>query len=297
MADELKEELVARLANKGPLGGSGATIGATPSPTIPRRMLELLTGYPASPEQDVGMADLAMAAVPFAGISKLPISKVARMARATEQGFTTPVWHGTRDTFSQFRGPVQPKTHDFGIHVATTPATANRAIGHGLKANDPLIWDYDPKSNILPLLARIQKSLEMPDVGLWKNPRYWLDIKRNQSPFKTNDPEFLQELIALAEKHKYPPKVIDNPRQSLAFQQDLLDMLQKRRYDSIKYPNKVEGLGEPSYLILDPRNLRSVNATFDPAKLGKTRDLLASILTGVGAGSVARTQRKMDNEH
>jgi hypothetical protein len=69
----------------------------------------------------------------------------------------------------------------------------------------------------------------------------------------------------------------------IPWQQFLQDRLEQEGYDSIRYPNHIEGRGEDSFLMLKPEQLRSPFAKFNPAKRG-VNDILASIL-GVGAAS------------
>ena len=64
-------------------------------------------------------------------------------------------------------------------------------------------------------------------------------------------------------------------------------MIRNEGFDSIKYLNRhennlIRSQGDPySYIILDPKDLRSPNAKFDPAKAGSA-DLLSGIAS-IGA--------------
>ena len=281
------------------LGGASAKIGPKPEPSIPRKILEMITGYPADPDRDMGPIEAMLATIPAFGAAKglgvvdgIPMDWASRMARATEQGYTTPVWHGTKKAFSEFSGPIRNDRGDFGIHVATDPRTSAKAIGAEFDPSQQWALDvsgYSPGegaarinnpylkgANTIPMLARIQKPFEVKDVGLWKTPGSWTHYPGESAMMKTtNDPETLRAIMDAASRHGNPPGIQHDPdRGQQGFQRDLLEILRSKNYDSIKYPNNVEGKGEPSYLLLDPSQLRSIFAKFDPRNIG-SKDLLA----------------------
>ena len=217
------------------------------------------------------------------------------MSRANEQGFTTPVWHGTKHNFNEFRGPLRTDGGDFGIHVATVPETANRATGTDLSPDlarllpeDRINHAHLRGTKTLPMLARIQNSLRTPDMGIWKTPSNWIGILgdpayMNQSGKMSQahrhlrppmDPGLLDEILQLAYKHQNPRNVQYDPSRVASFQSELNQLLRGKNYDSIQYPNHTEGRGEDSYLLLDPSQLRSIFAKFDPRNIG-SKDLLA----------------------
>lgn len=222
------------------------------------------------------------------------LDDAVRMSRAKAQGYTTPVWHGTNKAFSEFQGPIRNDHGDFGIHVATSPYTASKAVGEN--PLDDAVYPFTTGSSnkftagrmIMPLLAKIKKSFEVGDRGLWRTPSNWTNYPGESALKKTtNDPDTLEQILQVARQHttaksnKPLANVIYDPQNSLKFQSQLKDILQSRGYDSIKYPNNVEGLGEPSYLLLDPTQVRSRFANFDPDKVN-SKDIMASILAGTG---------------
>lgn len=214
-----------------------------------------------------------MAAEPAAPVKGLlDMSPVARLKRAVEQGFTNEMYHGTNANFSEF----DPMKVDFGIHVTPSTVTANSAIG--TTATKGAGGRFAPGANIMPLRVKMEKTLDLPDMNLWGSPHHWetrmIDPQNvnqvGRSNFinpnlGTNDPELAQKLYDLARQHE-----------TGTFEADARELIRNAGYDSIKYPNTIEGKGEPSYILLNPRNIRSTNAAFDPAKLGKTKDILAS---------------------
>jgi hypothetical protein len=256
----------------------------------------------------------------------LDMSEAARMARAAEQGYTMPVYHGTRaEDFTSFRPPVTPVMKnlnqqaqvpigDFGIHVTPRPETAESAVAHSGTPKFPPTPDdpnvYSEGARVMPLLARSKKALELPDIGTWHDPNHWVynlaGTETNQAGVSAKVPESLtndwaaaQELYDIARKYQSPDysrptfPFGNSQVDRVAFQQDIKDALQRRGYDTIKYSNWSEGQGEPSYLLLDPRQLRSKFAAFDPTKFGKTADLMAS---GVPPLALAGLQRARNQE-
>lgn len=210
----------------------------------------------------------------------LDMSDAARLARAAEQGYTMPVYHGTTYPkeieefpkavapllgYEQFAtaAPRQIQT-DFGIHVTPSPLTAEMISGN-----------QEAGGRIMPLLLKPGNVFEMPDVGTWRVPYKW---PMRMSPSQTSDPEVAKELLNVAEKYmkeqRSSPLFPAGESVPEKFQKEIRDTLQRSGYDTIKYKNEMEGVGEPSYMALDPNQLRSPQAAFDPAKIGSA-DLLA----------------------
>ena len=236
--------------------------------------------------------------------------ELARQLRAYQQGYRTDVYHGTDKTFSQF--DRQTRDGDFGIHVSSTPDAANRILERSVlnPASGHRELTYRPSAQILPLKARIRNALPLPDVGWWGNPVDWgesliqqrllqngeggtlagtnFERRVGDNPIEVPSP-ILDDLLQLAAKHGSPYYTLSGRAggNSSSFIADLTRWLQEHGYDAIQYSNNLEGRGEPSYMLLDPRQLRSRWAQFDPAKFGKTADLLA----GLGIGAVAATAK------
>lgn len=263
----------------------------------------------------------------------------ARMARAAEQGFTTPVYHGTRNPeMREFYSPIatDPGEHDFGIHVTPRAETANSYLGvpedvtknvleNAALHADPARYASAagaPGKAVMPLLARIQNPLPVPDMGMFRSPRMWLQklgTQEQRIPYdigggQTTDwvtkvepmgspaigasltPEQKKAYAALldvAEKHD--PSYMAHAGPQIEFQQDIIDTLQRHGYDALEYPNTIEGAGESSYALLDPRQLRSRFAQFDPARFGKTKDILAGVAPPL-AGLAAAGQMNKDQK-
>lgn len=269
--------------------------GKTFQPTE-RRMDELVKGFGGGSQ-------------PRAPKKPLPMDEASRMQRATEQGYVHDVYHGTAKDFTEFADPIREggyATGDFGIHVSSDPLAANKRSGmiEG-DATDAIQGPmyHEKGAKVLPLKAQMNKTLTLPDMGIWKSPanyvRKYEDALHSSmggygdgrgdygmpEHFQVSDPEFFGE-IAKAAKDMYRKQGVGDPQIMTMWQHKLREMMQERGYDSIKYANNVESDGAPSFLLMDPRQVRSKFATFDPARAG-SRDLLASLAASLGLGGAA----------
>jgi hypothetical protein len=226
----------------------------------------------------------------------LPMDEASRMARANELGYVHDVYHGTTKTFSEFSDAKKYGSYgsgDFGIHVSSDPAAANFASGVRSPIENDIIADYHRGSQVLPLKAKMNKTLELPDMGIWRDPGSWAHL--NDEHPDISDPTLAKQLKEAAiqlyqsggKRGLIDANEIDEgiAQRGALWQQLLKEKLQDAGYDSIKYANFHESDGAPSYLLLDPRQLRSKFAAFDP-KRANSRDLLASLAAMVG-GTVA----------
>jgi len=242
---------------------------------------------------DIGVTDVAGAAMPLAGAGlalkglkglktgeALAMDEASRMGRAAEQGFTNPMYHGTRADFTEF----DPAISDLGIHVTPRADTANTAVNTTMTKGSN--GRFGPGARIMPLQVKMDQTLDTRDVGLWTSPSHWVNTygsaDKNYAgvPFRirpgyeqsTNDPETIKAIYELALKDIQA----NNGGPSSTFASDVRDLLRKAGYDSLQYSNFTEGAGEPSFMVLDPRNIRSKFAAFNPAMAGKTRNIMAS---------------------
>jgi len=245
----------------------------------------------------------------------LPMDEASRMGRATEQGYTHDMYHGTRDAFNEFKDAIKSGTYgegDFGIHVTPDPNTASRA----LRSTDPyakfpeklLVKPLERGGQIMPLKVKMNKTFHMPqDVGVWRNPDNWLHRRdhdvNNFLNSNTNDVNMLNQLIDEAHtiSDNYTGiynKLMEDPSgeiRSLKWQQKMKELLQQNGYDSVSYPNMVEGMGENSYMLLDPRQIKSRFARFDPAAFGKSKDIMSSLTPPAALAGLMRAH-KSSNE-
>jgi hypothetical protein len=226
------------------------------------------------------------------GLELPPGNTAAQRLAAME--FDTPAYHSTKQdpTVLLPRPPASSRRGtDFGVHVGVNPETANGAIippwyektmrDQATRADLPAsirgeslkdIENYYKDSQVMPLLVNTGKSLEMPDLGRWNSSNNMLHNIGSSSGVwpnyslkkgvKTNDPDALNELIknaGQAEGEKLFSEVKDELHKKA-----IEDMLRKRGYGSIAYPNTVEGKGDISLMFTDPDRLRSRFAAGDP---------------------------------
>ena len=225
---------------------------------------------------------------------ELDLSPQARAARATEQGYVHDVYHGTLDDFSEF----DPSEVDIGVHVGSSEQATNRlldisegsnlqslgTVGQGIGR---LKGRFDQGSQVMPLKARMTNTLELSDVGEWKNSFNVIDELIENPQFEHKLPE-LRELRKWAEEEgpawrdEYGDSTWDTSPQNREALDELNRMIRNEGFDSIKYLNRHENnlmrsQGDPySYIILDPKDLRSVNADFNPQRMNEA-DLQAGI--------------------
>jgi hypothetical protein len=237
------------------------------------------------------------------GADPLPMDEASRMARASEQGYTHDVYHGTNKDFTEFADPIREGgygTGDFGIHVSGDTTGANVRSGSLNTGSHGKIFDFESDfkhivqpqevgGRVMPLKAQMNKTLELPDMSIWKNPANYIrkfeDFQEGFDRDQVNDPAFFAKLADEAKRLR-ANQGYDNHQAMTQWQHKMREMMQEAGYDSIKYANNVESDGAPSYLLMDPRQLRSKFAKFDP-KRANSRDLLASLAAAIGIGGVA----------
>ena len=233
----------------------------------------------------------------------LPAERTAAAKRAVEQGFTHDVFHGTRaQDFREF----DPQRMDLGIHVTKRPQTASSAIavtdkaGNLVNPTDFPVSIGESRLRTMPLKARMNKTLEMPDMGSWVDAGHWrhnleLPGYMNEAGrgvfdegIKTNNPQLLKELYQTAaeiNRRELQP-TLKFPSEANQWPEAFKAIMKKHGYDSIAYPNKTEGVGELSYMLLHPSQVRSRFARFLPENINRG-DLLGSLAgTAVAGGAI-----------
>ena len=84
--DPLYTELLKR--NPSLMGGAEAKIGPKPEPSTSASVLEMLTGLPADPSEEMGLSDVLLAGLPFA-------HKIKHLRRMAGGYGKVPLYHGT----------------------------------------------------------------------------------------------------------------------------------------------------------------------------------------------------------
>jgi hypothetical protein len=255
---------------------------------------------------------------------KLLMDQASRMDRAQRMGFTQDAYHGTAapTDFGTFdptarmtdagdvldSGSGSDITAYMGSHFAETPNVANK---FALPADSGVPWlksRYTQSGSAGPRVMPVKLRGKLKDVGTdrdmfdeaLRQPANHSEIEARleEMAFQEGkepeelfarydaDPDFRSDVNATAidEMGKY-----DEPDDSLV--SELASMLraimEKEGYAGAKYRNVVEGGN--SFVMFDPKNIRSRFATFDPRKSGSS-DLLASI-SALAAASQAREKQ------
>ena len=223
-------------------------------------------------------------------------------------------YHGTRADIDAFDSNLV----DLGVHVGTK-GQANQRIQDLVKRDDPIytspfdsfnnIEGQKPQSSfrtgagpmegaqILPLRVRADYPLRMPDAGEWDRAEvvmYNIEkmLSEDADPklyeaFKDFDYDGLDEV----REQFWDTADWKASPENREFLDDIRERIQDAGYDSIVYRNFVESTRDEgpqdSMIVLDPRNIRSVNAEFDPAFEGSDNLLLANRSRAAGALGVS----------
>jgi len=167
-----------------------------------------------------------------------PISAAAK--RAIQKGYTKDVYHGTTQDFDQ----IDPDAVDLGVHVGTPVQAKNRLLDTAdSSTRGRFAGVYDEGANIMPLKARMNKTLQMPDVGDWKNSYDVLVGLRNTPIWRKNSAK-IQDLEEYADEIQGQYYGGDEVWRDSPENREILDeintMLSDSGYDSIMYRNDVE---------------------------------------------------------
>lgn len=306
MPDPTLEELLLRKATSigpQPQNALGQDLPLSEGQDYPSKVVEFLKGLGGFGEGHQGanaLGQLLGVVAPVGAMGKADLSTdlASRMKRAAEMGFNKDVYHGVNPEgaagpkpdikeFDWYRVPMG----DAGIHVDPNREVANVAAASKIQLDpslDPFVAaEYEPYAHVMSLKARIQNPLALPDVGIWKGPRQWVN---NMTEDKIDAARYASEPVLKALRDAAERK-INAPSAHFPWPETFKSILKQHGYDSIVYPNYSEGRGGLSYMLLDPNQLRSKNALFDPAR-AKSGDLLASLLAGLGLGGAAASQEK-----
>jgi hypothetical protein len=227
-------------------------------------------------------------------------------------------YHGTRADIDAFDSNLV----DLGVHVGTK-GQANERLNDLVKKESPvysggIFGAFDlpeghasrtPDSafvtgegsaegaQIMPLRVRADYPLRMPDAGEWNRAEVVMyHLEKMMGP--DGDPRLREafEDFDFDELETVRDQFFDNDDwkaspENREFLDEIRERIQDAGYDSIVYRNVVESSRDEgiqdSMIVLDPRNIRSVNAEFDPAFEGSSNLLLANRSRAAGALGVS----------
>jgi len=187
--------------------------------------------------------ELGSMAMMIPAVRRLPMNTASRMQRAKDMEFEKDVYHGTYSDFSEF----DPQ-NDLGVHVGTPEQAYNRLLDlerHKIFNNSGTRGGITvgEGGQIMPLKAKLKKSLNMKDVGDWKNP-YEVLVGLRATPigkkYEKQLNEIEDEMIPEMESFRYGEENWTDSREASEYTDELRNIIRNEGYDSVKYLNEVE---------------------------------------------------------
>jgi hypothetical protein len=182
----------------------------------------------------------------------MPMDQASRMERAGQMGFDTKAYHGTKDDFPAFDKRAYAASN-YGVHTGAKDA-ANTILMHSKSRYDKSFGasDYPNKSAILPLMIKTKNNLRISDTGDWQPNKVMSAMAWSENP----ETEAMYRSI---EDHpSFPRFGTDDEKTKF-----IADSLEQAGHTGFTYRNDYEGGGD-SHATLDPTNIRSQFARFDP---------------------------------
>ncbi len=176
----------------------------------------------------------------------LDMSQEVRVTRAKKMGFDTSqvLYHGTDIDISEFKPGL--RTGEFGIYFAEDPDFAGE------------FTERREGGNIIPTYIKTENPLDISDIGPFVDEN---NIDGLIELFPTEMQSFVEESFKDLQETKvgdiFTFNVIENS-------QGLSDALKEGGIDEIIFEDWGAGAGETAHVIFDPKNIRSINAAFDP---------------------------------
>ncbi len=226
---------------------------------------------------------------------------VSRQGRAAEQGFNTPLFHGTQappaniitraerslsgQEFNQF---------NWGTHAGTRQAAEDRIrstdLGGGVPPNFGDLGAIDAFSPGVPRMFPIQvrgKFLEINDLGATWSPANLLEEMRRVGAITAEEAGTV--ITRAADAERAGANFLEAGRTGVTA------LMKSKGFAGFKYLNNVEDVGSTSFMILNPANIRSTFAAFDPRNLGLPGMMgsgAGAALFGAGALGRARAEER-----
>jgi SepF-like predicted cell division protein (DUF552 family) len=268
-------------------------------------------GTPKTPQQAVRFETPGSPEYEAAVAKGLDMSQAGRMGRAKEMGFDTEtvLYHGTDAEFDEFSltGKRFPAL-GIGHYFSPNP---NKASGYGsqilpvyLKTNKLLDWSKlspDQRLEIANALAEKAPKEVLAGFGNIKEEILPSDPKQARARFeeikKATADNYHDRAKPVMDQNDAGQVVVryTQPGLESAKPTDLLNLAQmydreiakRLGYDAAKYGDEI--------VVFDPKNIRSVNAAFDPEKSGSSTLLAAAPFAAVG-GAGLTSERELGSK-
>lgn len=255
----------------------------------------------------------------------LDMSQAARMKRAAEQGYRGPWFHASSNTIvepskitNQFDESARQELTSIANSLGVNDYQGlGRVLERNIKNNntEALGLDMETAQNILnrtnellPLAkGEINVTPQVEKLGFDEfrlpegNTELGIHFGTKQQAETIGTPfEFMLnegKQIRLNDLGTWTPDQLVNAIKAQGLDipdfksnAEIRNWLENQGYGSIIYKNEAEGVGD-SVIMLNPSNIRSINAAFDPAKK-ESSNLMASVAGGaVGVGAMAAGNR------
>ena len=222
-------------------------------------------------------AELAMALSTATPRANLPMNTASRMQRATEQGWTRRVYHGTDRDFPEFA--YRPSSEP-GHFVSPNPEIAGYyPFSRGDRAVD------ETGRNVIPMMLRgnlfdVSAPVSDDALAVWRQAI----ASRYAESTRQNAMREFDSMISNAPIDQRGATIDRFLRLRAGFSPQ--DLLRQQGYIGVDRGPEIQ--------VYDPASFRSVHAAFDPARRDSS-DLLASIvgllaMSGAGYGMLSPTQ-------
>jgi hypothetical protein len=214
---------------------------------------------------------------------ELAMDEASRIQRASEQGYNTDVYHGTAEDVTAF-DPAKFGAST-GAHSAKqgvwTVSDETTAAGYAQYA-----------ANDAKIKALLDDAAKWEKKGDWD--KYDEAVAAAEDLEKTNrDNDFMggQNVMPLKVRGKYLEQDMGGA-EFVDVERDIKTLIDKARragYDGVKFHNLADDVGRNArpathVLTFDPKNIRSKNAAFDPAKKDSANLLAGAAATALGLG-------------
>jgi len=199
----------------------------------------------------------------------LPMDEASRMARASESGFDTDVYHGTRFNVDAFDRRGMSQEAGFGTHVGTPDQAEDIVRARGIEARHT--GEFSVGANVMPMKTRAKNFLRLEDDKTWTPDQMASQLAWLDEPIhvKWRDPF-----------NKTP--------------EDVRRAIQEAGYDGIVYTNKFERPGVDSHIVFEPSDLRSRFAAFDPSR-SQSGNILAGLAVAAPTATLSLREALRDS--
>src|ERR1035437_2389730 len=186
--------------------------------------------------------------------------------KTKKDDFNVDAYHGTNKAFKKFDPNF---TGDIGIHFGSVGVATDVAKGYFQK-----MGEYQPGANIIPVKLRLKNPLRVRDMFSTLKTTYMNRAKQwvlNTHGFRPNQEEHdeIFDASKSADKIRYKAcrewGALDSRKdkeQALLKQADkrfwtaIQTSVERQGYDGLVYSNKIEGKGEDSYVVFNPKNVK-----------------------------------------